>query len=358
MTILAELSDAALHEDREAGVSIRLRDAPSAALIELLKELKFGNDGLEYRRLNIDEQLARLPSPAFIELTMDSALVGSYMLSSTSLEAGGQRVQGIYRGLLGLRPEARARGLGRKLVETALSEIERRARETGEPVLTWGCIESANRRSMGLLKSLGAQPLAELESLTVFRQWPRRRIETTVLDDNAGTLLESALGDTYADCALRTSPGRGGVYHAVVDDGGIVAGARASLTRVDMSRTGSFWDTAWQGLLRFIPPARRRFDPANFRYLRLSDVVVRAGAEGVWRDLLTTLLAEHEVYLAMFVLDPNSRARARLGDAELFGRFTDSTRQRVRVLAHSWNLDPALEAKLQSRPLAIGPLDL
>lgn len=357
MTLLADSIDAVLHEDRDSSVSIRLLDSPSESLIGLLRDLDFGSDGLEYRRLNVEEQLALLPSPAFLELTIGDAVAGSYMLASAPLKAGGERVQGVYRGLLGLRPEARQLGLGRTLVEAALNTLERRALETRAPVLTWGCIESANRRSMELLTSLGAEPLAELESLTVFRQWPRRRIETTDLDQ-ADPILDDALGETYADCAVRAVLARSGRYHAVVDDSGIVAGARASVTRVDMRRTGSFWDAAWQGLLRFIPPARRRFDPADFRYLRLSDVVVRPGSESVWRDLLPTLLAEHDSYLAMFVLDPRSRARELLGTANLFGRFTASTRQRVQVVAHSWNLRPTFEGALRSQPLAIGPLDL
>lgn len=351
-------ADGIVYDDPESGAAIRAYHSPSDEFITMLSGLRFGGDGLKYRRLNVAEQLARLPSPSYVELELNGHLVGSYMLANTSLESGKGPIDGVYRGLLGLEPDARDRGLGRTLVAETLRWIERCAIQAERPLLSWGCIEASNVRSMELLGSLGAERLGELESLTVFRQWPKRSIDAQRLEADALGDIEQGLATSYADCALRSVAGDTNGYWAVTDDTGIVAGARALLTRVDMTRTGSAWDAAWQRLLRFIPPAKRRFDPRNFTYLRLSDVVVRAGHEDVWRELLPTLLAEHDAYLGMFVLDTDSEARRRLGRAGLFGRLTASTRQRIAILAHSWNVSSSQVDEFRRLPLAIAPLDL
>jgi GNAT superfamily N-acetyltransferase len=347
-----------LVDDPQASIRIVADAEADEAALDLLSGLRFGSEGLEYRRLNLREQIVRLPSPAFLSLEYEGRLAGTYALATKRLASASGEVTGIYRGLLGIDPALRSSGLGRQLVATALDWIDATARELAEPVVSWGCIESANRPSLDLLASLGAKRIGRLESLTVFRQWPRRRID---VEHGAAALagaVADALQNTYADCAIRPAPDNDGDYWAVTGDDGVVAGARATLTRVDMSRTGSFWDTAWQALLRFAPPARRRFDPRNFTYVRLSDVIVREGYERVWLDFLPTLLAAHDAYLAMFLLDPGSAAHARLDRARLFGRLTASTRQRVDVLAHTWSLDDALRNNLGVRPVAIGPLDL
>ena len=340
--------ESVIFDDAQAGLRIRARREPRAAVVDLISRLS----------LNVAAQLARLPSPVFLELEHDGRLVGSYTLATATLGSGAGPVTGVYRGLLGLEPVARGRGFGRTLVTATVDWIDRHARRHANPVVSWGCIEASNRRSLGLLESVGAELLGELEALTVFRQWPKRRIDVERLTASATAAVADGLGETYGDCALRVEPACASDYWAVTDDRGIVAGARATLTRVDMSRTGSAWDAAWRGLLRFVPPARRRFDPGNFRYLRLSDVIVRGDDSAVWRELLPTLLSEYDAYLAMFVLDPVCDARRRLASAGLFGRLTASTRQTIAVMAHTWHLDEPFSAELRRRPLAIGPLDL
>ena len=65
--------------------------------------------------------------------------------------------------------------------------------------------------------------------------------------------------------------------------------------------------------------------------------MIREGSERLWKDLLGTLLARNDAHMAMFMVDPRSRARELLGRAGIFGRLTASTRQEVAVLANAWN---------------------
>ena len=166
------------------------------------------------------------------------------------------------------------------------------------------------------------------------------------------------LAATGDDAGLRGAAGSFGRYFAVLRGGEIVAGARVTITRIDLSRAVGAYGAFHERVGRFIPAIRRRFDPKNFTYLRLSDVVARPGSAATWRDLLPTLMREHGVHMAMFVLDPQSSTYRALADGGLFGRFAENTRTRLDVLATAWNFPSDIIDQVSQRPLGIGPLDV
>lgn len=347
--------DIPLHD--ESGVSIRLRPHASEAFVRLIEATDFGSEGLRYRRLGVPAQIARLECPAFVELHVDKELVGTYALSARRLRFGDRNAIGVYRGLLTVHPEARGRGLGRKLVEHTLKWMSVEASTVDEPVLSWGCIESSNSHSRKLLESLGAARVGSLDSMLVYRQWPRARIGIEERDAEDWRLA-AALSAAGSDSGLRADTGTAGRYLAVTQGKEIVAGARVTITRIDLSRAVGAYGAFHERVGRFIPAVRRRFDPKDFTYLRLSDVLVRADSAAVWKNFLPTLMHEHGVHMAMFVLDPRSRAYQTLSEGGLFGRFAHSTRTQLDVLATTWNAPNNAIELISRRPLAIGPLDV
>lgn len=349
-------ADDILWRSDDGGLTLRARAAPGPAFVAQLEATWFGTAGLRYRRLGLAETLARLPDPAFLELEDEQGLLGTYAVARSRLLSPSGPLEGRYRGLLSIRSDRQGEGLGRLLVGQTLAWLAREAAAAGRPLLSWGCVELRNDRSLGLLQAGGAVPLGELETMLVYRQWPRPRATLDVLDESRGPEVARALGEAQRDCAYRVETAGGAPFLALCDDAGILAGARAVPTRVELGRIGGPWDLLYERLFRYVPAARRRFDPRNFTYLRLWDVVVRPGQAHLWGDFLTSVLARHRVHMAMFVVEPRARAYRLLQEAGLFGRFARSTRQRLRVLGRSWGLadhDPAPGA-----PLGLGPLDV
>ncbi len=347
-----------LWEDAGQGLRIVASSRLSPDFVARIEATLFGGSGLRYRRLGAADQLARVPNPVFLELRHEKTLVATYLLSEQRLALAGGEATGIYRGLLTVAEPARGAALGKKLAGTALDWIGKEAEAQGRRVLSYGCIERSNDRSRTLLASLGAAGLGTLETSNVYRQAPRALLEIDRLGKQDHAAVTAALQASQADCGIRSEMGGSGVFYAVTRGESILAGARAHVTRVDMERIGGLWDAFSHHVLRRIPAARRRFDPRNFTYLRLSDVVAAPGSERVWSPFLTTLMAEHGVHMALFMLDPESEVYGRIRDAGLFGRFARSTRQQVVVLARAWHLDEEELAALGRKPLAIGPTDL
>ncbi len=331
---------------------------PPPDLVELLGRIPFGSEGIRYRRLGVEEQLARLKDAVFLRLLREDRLVGVYALSAGRLEFGDVGFSGVYRGPLGVEPDMQGTGLGREIVTRTLAWLERQALESGRPTVSYGCIEQSNVRSLALLRSLGARELGSLRTLSVYRQWPRRRIGVERLGDGDRAAVRLAVASMRRDCGLRAAAGAAGEYFAVTDSAGVVVGAAASVTRIDFQRIGGPWDWLSRTLFRMVPAARRRFDPRDFAYLRLDDVVARPGHEHLWPDFLSTLLAEHRIHMAMFALDPRAELTARLAGAGLFGRVTAALQQEVAVLASGWNLNRISLDAMARKPLGLGPPDL
>ena len=350
--------DEVLHENHDRALRITARLQASRAFVRQLEDTEFGTAGLRYQRLALPEQIARLPNAVFLELERKHKLVGTYAIAARELQSQDGPASGLYRGLLTLSPDARREGLGRYLVARTFDWLERRSAAGPTPVVSWGCIERNNLRSLSLLRTLGAATLGTLQSMLTYRQWPRSRVTVEELGATDAGLVETALETSYRDCGLRPADTSTEPYLAVTDDRGVVAGARATLTRLNMVSSGSRWDVFYDGLMRRVPAARRRFDPRNFTYVRLSDVVVRPGRERLWRDLLPTIMARHDTHMAMFMFDPRSKVYTRLAEAGLFGRFTAATRQEILVLAQAWNAPGDFLARSAKQPLAIGPLDI
>ena len=241
-------------------------------------------------------------------------------------------------------------------MELTLGWLAAGAAASGAPSLSWGCIEAGNARSLHTLLGAGARELGVLESSTVYRQWPRERLELQCVEPAAEPGLAAAVQEGRRDCVIAPALGSGGAYFAHRRQAGILAGARVHRTQVDLHTIGGAWDLLDRYLLRYSKAARKRFDPRCFTYLSLSDLVIRPGHERLWADFLSSLLARHEAYMAMLVTDPRSELHARLARAGLFGRLSRIARQRLRVVGTAWNWPASPQGLPGEGPTGLGPL--
>ena len=267
-----------IYEDRD-GLRLFCRDDASSAFAEQLANTRFGSSGLRYRRLDAERLLTRYANARYFELYRNDALIGTYVLCPQALSIGDEAVDGTYRGLLTVASEHQSSGAGRVLAREALGWL--RAQAAQAPHVTYGCIDADNERSMRLLSSLGASDLGELRSMLVYRQWTRACPAVEVLDDERD--IGTALRLSFDDCLLRPADARPGAFFAVRDGATILAGARAELVRLDLAVTNSKWPRLYGALIDRFPPAKRRFDPRDFRYVRLHDVVAARGSGKAWR---------------------------------------------------------------------------
>ncbi len=354
--LLGNAETTLIAEDAERGLRLAAVPGLKDDFVRLIEDATFGTSGLRYSRLDVASQIKKLPDPTFIEMRRDDDLVGTYVLAGSSLRFEDAAIRGVYRALLTVAGNEKGSGLGRWMMSNTLDWVGKRAEETGESVMSWGCVEERNEPSLHLLRSLGLQSLGSLESMMVYRQWPQKN--SRIVDVDAGLInaVADARQATVADCGLTQRVDRD--WLALVVDGQVKVAARAALVRVNMETIGGFWDSAYRHLLRYVPPARLRFDPENFSYVRISDPVVLPDGVGLWSDFISGLMARFDTHMAMFVLDPRSRARRLLNHGRVFGRLGRATRQSIQVVANTWNMDADAMTRMRNAPLGLGPLDI
>jgi len=328
-------------------------DRPPQELVAFLEGVEFGGQGFCYRRKYLSRALERLDAPTFLSIREDATVRAGYALTDSAASLDGQPVPAVYRGLLAVDPARRRRGLGRRLVEAALAEIE--ARSAGQPILSFGLIEAKNTASLQLLQSLGATDVGHLESRLVYRQWPRPSACLAELDPGQVDTFDRKLTEQQGQRGLVVRASARYPAYGLVDGGQLLAAARVGVTTLDLGAGGPlarFLHRQAYGRYRTLG---KRYNRRAFRYLTIHDPLVGHHADA-WPGFLEGLLAHHDAHMALFTLDARSDVAGRLGAAGLFGRFAAATRQDLVLVASGWNLDRDWTNRIRSAPVTGGPV--
>jgi GNAT superfamily N-acetyltransferase len=322
--------------------------ADTASLIE---NTEFGSDGLAYKRLNVQAQLNRFNDPTYFHASLDGELVGCYVLDRRDLIIKGKQIKGYYRGVLAVTRHMQGRGIGKQLTESAGRWLQEQAGDS--PLLSFGCIDQSNKRSLHVLKSAGAMPGPSLSMYMMYRQWPALRCEL-VTEDAANARHCAELADeVYADCQIRDVSKSRLPLLLLRDKRGIAVSARIAETAFHITNMAALgrWSTRL-----FVTPfaaARKRFNPEHFRYVSFSDVYIRVGCESLWHDFVSSVLARHNCHSGAIFVDPRSRLYRQLQKANYLTRFIHSNKGSIRVLTQVFNDNGELQNSLDDEQAAV-----
>jgi len=295
--------------------TVRITIEPTAPgeFVALAGRLRFVRGAARYRRADLGAQLQRFAQPTFVVARERDAVLGGCVLDRRRLSLDGRPVDGLYRALLGVRAERGGEGIGRAIVAAAFEQADRLADERQTPVLSYGCVDAANAASLALLRRHGAQPCGALATALLYRQWPRAQPGLQRADDavRADAARLVALGE--ADCGWRDTVDAGSPGWVWQDERGPAIVANVALSTLSFDTLGALNDRLVAALVEPFGFARKRFDRSAFRYVRLSAVGVRPGAEADWRRFLDSLLHAHGCHYAMLVIDPTRQLARRIG---------------------------------------------
>ncbi|MBX2880853.1 MAG: GNAT family N-acetyltransferase [Granulosicoccus sp.] len=298
-------------------------------LVTFLESITFGTDGLRYQRLDVARQMQRLNHPVFFSAWSGTDLVGSYILDRRNLMVHHQPMQGYYRGALAVHPSWQGKAIATKLTGKAMRWQE----EQSASSLSYGCIDKENLRSLKVLSKHGAEFVAHLNMLMLYRQWPRKQLELVPLDDQLKNNEDQLSAQTHKDCSVRDITVHANPGYALTDHEGIAISARVALTAfriMSMSRF-AIWSTRL--FVTPWPPARRRFNPNHFSYLSLSNVLIRKGCESKWPAFVSTIMASHNVHFAAVYLDSGSSLFQTLRASQPLGRLRRNSKGNIHIVA-------------------------
>ncbi len=337
-----------LVDERDA-LQLRHGTTVDNGYVDLLSTTRFGSGRLRYRRRRVTDTLRRLPETSFYTLHENGHVVGGYALTPVPIMFGDRALHALYRHSLVVGENHQGRGLGRWLVDTALGDMAKRSSVD----VSFGSIEAGNRRSASIVTGDSSQMLCTLRSELLYRQWTRRSHRVSLNPDEA--LVRTSLDLGESDCLYRFAHRRNAPYYAVVENDRILAGAGARMNSIDLLPDGMSGGRLYSLLVSLLPPARRRFDPADFRFVSLSDVVIADDGARAWNALVSHVLYEFGAHMAGITLDPQRATYRSLQQQGLLGRFSRATREELTVVARSHAMQ-GLETPNQ--PVGLAPLDL
>jgi len=337
--------------------SIQQTHEPLSGVVELLQGVTFGSDGLRYRRLDVQAQLHRFIEPVYFHAFVSDELVGVYVLDKRQLLVDGKRLNGYYRGALAVDEYWQGRGVGARMAQAAMLWLEGQAQ--GQTILSYGCIDTSNHRSLKLLKQLGARHGAVLSMYLMYRQLPSSRCTLTPMNSSLLQAASSLSDEVYNDCRVRDVSQSSLPGYAVLDDEGIVVSAGVVTTRFCIKEMGLVARLCTRLFVTPFPVARRRFNPHNFTYVSLSNVTLREGCENRWRDFVSAVLHELDCHFAVVYVDRQSLLFQRLQKANWFTRWAHSGAGSIQLMCSAFGPDkPAVLAACEADAKShLWPLD-
>ena len=315
----------------------------------LVESIDFGTDGLKYQRRDVSEQIGRFNSPVWFHAMYGAELAGVYLLDRRDLLLDDQPLSGYYRGVLAVGTRWQGQGIGRQLVQSAMQwmasqaegahvqnvhaqDAHSHAHAKGNAVVSYGCIDQSNTRSLELLRSSGAIAGPALSMYMMYRQWPRETCQLEPIGEKHADNLAQLTNSVYGKCRLRDiSPSRLPGF-VLEDDDGIAVSARVSLTHFRIASMGAAATWSTRLFVRPFAPARKRFDPDAFRYVSFSDVLIRPGSENQWPRFVSTVLAKYGCHFGALYVDPASDLFAALQSSSRFSRWLHSSKGSIQLV--------------------------
>lgn len=318
-------------------------------LIQLIESTTFGTDGLRYQRLNVKDQLSRLNDPEYFSAWQDNTLVGSYIIDRRDLALDNRPCQGYYRGALSVAESWQGRGVATALTQRAIEWQN----TCNTPSLSYGFIDSANSRSLAVLNKHDTVCAGHLAMFMTYRQWPKPRCELVELDTTPRNPSEHKSTQTnyyVQDITPVKQPAL-----ALIHRQKAVISAQVSRTAFRIKSMSKFADWATKLCVSPWPPARRRFNPENFQYVSLANLMIRQGYESCWSDFVSSVMAEHNVHFAVVYLDTRAGTFKRLRESQPLGKLLHSSRGNIKIVA--CYSDGATQPTRPDLPWHVWPID-
>lgn len=311
-------------------VTINIAQHPHKHFVPLVEATTFGSDGLQYQRLSVQSQLDRFCEPVFFHAIAKDKLVGVYVLDKRNLLINGIPVRGYYRGILVVEPSFQGNGVGRSLTKAALAWLAEEAKT--QPVVSYGCIDSSNKRSMNLLQSTGASIGTTLSMYMMYRQWPSINCKLDSMHTSHASSVHSLKQDLHKDYQVRDVSDSRLPGLVLQDANGVAICARVSTTSFRISNMGRMAAISTRLFVKPFSAARKRFDPDCFRYVSFSDVLIRPGCEKLWPRFVSTALARYECHFGAVYVNTHCRLFTQMQKAQPFARLLHSSTGSINVV--------------------------
>ena len=180
------------------------------------------------------------------------------------------------------------------------------------------------------------------------------------LQDKEMAGMIKRLNEFYKDFTLLTTENlfKGQDYYVIKEQNEIIAGLQIYEVTWRVVSFGSGFMNRIMGLMSKIPYFRRRINPKNLKLIALDGIYFREGSEDALYELIESVRAARNVYVALLIMDEKSKVNRLFEDMErrgivykLLGKF------KADVMAKFINIPENVQQFYREHPTYISSYD-
>lgn len=349
-------SDEIIWRSDARGVVLRYSTVPSPGLERLLTRTIWGDAGIKYRVLGIGSLLSGIVDPHFITLEDGQSVIGGMVCGRRSTIIDGRPCMALHIAMLAIDAAHSGRGYGPLLAKRAkpfLSDL------LGGCGVIYLYVEGTHHASIELHRRLGYRDLCMLDAHIFTRISPRETSALRTIDDAERTAITHALDTAYqghvlVDFDQSLAPER---YHVLGSPGEIRCGAQISEMRWGLESLPGPAGYFTLNLLPHIPGLAGQFRPADFRFLRVSNILPPREHPEDLDQLLEACLAAHGVNAAILFMDARSPLQQAIIARMQLGLVDRLIGGKAQVLADFAGLEQSHIDWFTTHPMIASPMD-
>lgn len=289
----------------------RLAETPTKEVVELLQRTQLGTNGAQYRHLDTQKRVTELVNPLFLFIQRHDKVLGNITFCRRPMPEGETTFYIRYFAF-----DSKWSSSGKSTSKSKENTILKKGLNTffsdafagkhGEkPELFYAYIEPRNERSLWMAESFDFKVLAEINTFSFSRFFPKRSRGVRQLENQELLEYENLLNQTYGEYNLYFP------HHTIKDkpiygyfeNGILIAACKAHIVNWEIIRLPGKVGSVMTKVIPFIPLLNRLVRPKSHRFVVIEGLVAPKAKQIQITALLESILADTQTNLMLFWYD-------------------------------------------------------
>lgn len=289
----------------------RLTEEPTKEVVELLQRTQLGTNGAQYRHLDTEKRVTELVNPLFLFIQRHDKVLGNITFCRRLMPNGKTTFYIRYFAF-----DAKWSSSGKRSNKSSENSILRKGLDIffsdafagncgAKPDLFYAYIEPRNARSLWMAESFDFKVLAEINTFSFSRFFPRESTAVRQLNEQEVVEYGQMLNQTYGEHSLYFP------HHTIKDkpiygyfeNGKMTAACKVHIVNWEIIRLPGKTGAVLAKVIPFIPLLNRLIRPKSHRFAVIEGLVASKANQSHITALFESILADTQTNLMLFWYD-------------------------------------------------------
>ncbi len=289
----------------------RLTEAPTKEVVELLQRTQLGTNGAQYRHLDTQKRVVELVNPLFLFVQRHDKVLGNITFCRRPMPDGKTTFYIRYFAF-----DSKWSSSGKSMSKSKENTILKKGLNTffsdafagkyGEkPELFYAYIEPRNARSLWMAESFEFKMLAEINTFSFSRFFPKGLTDVRQLEYQELLEYENLLNQMYGEHSLffprhtiKDKP-----IYGYFENGKMTAACKVHIVNWEIIRLPGKAGAVLTKMIPFIPLLNRIIRPKSHRFVVIEGLVAPKAKQNQVTALFESILADTQTNLMLFWYD-------------------------------------------------------